>query len=131
MITVVGCFDHPNYCDLEFTPTNAGKEARPPDFKYCKLLAHYIKGKSYEEASPETVRKNVFNQICQLYSLVTNANKPFASRSTPSTLDTTLAFLDRDLFLCTRTARSSTATSSRQIWPSSSLVASQRLHGNT
>lgn len=30
MITVVGCFDHPNYCDLEFTPTNAGKEAGPP-----------------------------------------------------------------------------------------------------
>lgn len=130
MITADGCFDHPNYC-MEFTPRTAGKEARRSDFNYCKLLTHYIKGKSYEEASPEIKHKNAFNQTCQAYSLVRNANQPFASRSTPSTLDTTLAFLDRVLFLCNRTARSSTAPSSRQIWPSSSLVASQRLHGNT
>ena len=99
--------------------------------RVASILTHYIEGKSYEEASTETVRKNAFNQTCQPYSLVTNANQPFASRSTPSTLDTTLAFLDRDLFLCNCIARSSTTPSSRQICPSSSLVASQRLHGNT
>lgn len=55
---------------------------------------------------------------------------PFASKSTPSTLDTTLAFLELDRSLCNLQALSSTATSSRQICPSSSLVANQRLHGN-
>ena len=57
MITADGCFDHPNYC-MEFTPRTAGKEARRSDFNYCKLLTHYIKGKSFEEASPEIKHKN-------------------------------------------------------------------------
>ena len=59
-----------------------------------------------------------------------NLHLPFASKSTPSMLDTTLAFLELDRSSCNLLALSSTATSSRQICPSSSLVANQRLHGN-
>ena len=55
---------------------------------------------------------------------------PLASRCSPSTLDTVF-FLCSVLFLSNFSALSSTGTSSRQIWPSSSLVASQRLHGKT
>ena len=61
----------------------------------------------------------------------TNGDTPLASRSTPSTLEITLAFLDNVLLLSSFRARSSTTTSSRQICPSSSLVASQRLQGKT
>lgn len=60
-----------------------------------------------------------------------NVSKPLASRSTPSRLEITLAFLDSVLLLSSFRARSSTTTSSRQICPSSSLVASQRLQGKT